>query len=147
MKHDNGLNSKMSEIALYKIKRDHIDLIERETHYKIKYKDDFTLLRLYLHTIIDCWTQENGFIKLLLKDPQTIQNIDEFDEGVSKILHQNYTPILQKSKNQVYIYIHPNNDNLKYYREKPTHIYLYLKMIRKANYNPKVNRATIYIRK
>ena len=71
----------MSEIALYKIKRSHIHLIERETHYKIKYKDQFTLLRLYLHAIIDSWTQENGFIKLILKDPQTIQNINEFDEG------------------------------------------------------------------
>ena len=68
-------------------------------------------MKIYLYSIIDQWTQENGFIKLLLKDPRTIRNIQEFDQGVSEILKDDYTPILQ----------YDNGDMAFILRLKPEH--------------------------
>lgn len=135
----------MVMIALNEIERSNLTLIDRENHYKIKYKDQFTFLKIYLYSKIDRWTQANGFIKLSLKDPKTIRNIQEFDEGVSEILCGDYSPILHHENGEIFFYLAPQTETQRLYQIKPSTVYLNLKMIRKAKYNPKVNRTTIYI--
>lgn len=135
----------MVKIALHTLKSTHLSLIERDTHYKIKYKDQFTFLKIYLYSKIDAWSQENGFIKLSLKDPTTIHNIQEFDRGISDILKGDYAPILCYENGETFFYLTPQTETLRLYQTKPSTLYLNLKMIRKAKYNPKVNRAIIYI--
>ncbi len=135
----------MVMIALHTINRSHLTLIDRESHYKIKYKDQFTFLKIYLYSKIDSWTQSNGFIKVSLKDPTTIRNIQEFDQGVSDILKGDYAPILCYENDETFFRLSPQSETLKLYQTKPSVVYLNLKMIRKSKYNPKVNRTVVYI--
>ena len=135
----------MVMIALHKINSENVSLIERDNHYKIKYKDQFTFLKLFVYSKIDSWSQENGFVKLTITDPTTIQNIREFDTSIINALDGNYSPILQNDQGATYLYLSPQVETLRYYQTKPTTIYLNLKMIRKAKYNPKANRTIIHI--
>lgn len=134
----------MPEISLYQYNPTHIQIIDKQEYYKIKYVGKYTFLNLlvYLPDIRVIMNTDAGLMHLYIQDPVSSRLIRETDAFLSSIL-PNYQHFSEVHGKHTKLTFNVNRFISEFYLRGQTWAHLRFKCIRK-NMNDN-NQVLLYI--